>query len=58
MEIAASVSMRPMVTTLLDSINKHLSDHRRGEVIREGIQVKGRNNNELYERGDYDEGLG
>eukprot|EP01084_Bolivina_argentea_P079998 144960_1 len=28
-----------MITTLLDSIHKHLSDHRRGEVIREGVQV-------------------
>ncbi len=37
---AAAVSTRPMVSALLDSIHKHLSDHRRGEVIREGVQVK------------------
>ncbi len=36
----AGVSIKPMITTLLDSIHKHLSDHRRGEVIREGVQVK------------------
>ncbi len=36
---AAAVSIRPMVSALLDNIHKHLSDHRRGEVIREGVQV-------------------